>query len=166
MRYMIDKERFTVRVYGIVINASGNVLLTDELRYGVKMTKFPGGGLQYGEGVVDCLKREFMEELGQEPHNLHHFYTTEFFQSTALIDPPKQLISIYYTADILKPGEVPVASRIFDFEEKEGAQTFRWVSLSELHPNAVTYPIDKIVVQRLLDDHPIPPSLYGSSSAP
>src|SRR4051812_1097228 len=74
---------FNVRVYGILINEQGQVLVTDEIHYGQRMTKFPGGGLQFGEGIVDCLKRECVEELGLEVNVQEHFYTTDFFQLSA-----------------------------------------------------------------------------------
>ena len=147
---MTDCKDFTIRVYGVVIRDDQRVLLTDELRYGVKMTKFPGGGLHYGEGLVDCLKREFLEELQQEPIHIRHFYTTDFFQPTALVSPPRQLISIYYLADLPHPEKVVVTDRPFDFEELEGAQTFRWVPVEILKPDHLTYPIDQLVVRDLI----------------
>ena len=42
---MLDLERFNVRVYGLCIK-QGKILITDEIRGGTKMTKFPGGGLE------------------------------------------------------------------------------------------------------------------------
>ena len=45
-----------IRVYGIIINDENQVLLSDELRFGNAFTKFPGGGLEWGEGTKDCLK--------------------------------------------------------------------------------------------------------------
>ena len=78
---MAETGKFIIRVYGLVINPQNEVLLTDEYRYETNMTKFPGGGLHYGEGLIDCLKREFREECnGQEIENIRHFYTTDFFQ--------------------------------------------------------------------------------------
>ena len=56
---------FSIRVYGILINEQRQVLVSDELIHGMKITNFPGGGLEPGEGTRDCLKREFMEETGQ-----------------------------------------------------------------------------------------------------
>ena len=51
-------RNFVVRVYGLIINDKKEVLLTDEYQQGMKMTKFPGGGLEFGEGPVDCIKRQ------------------------------------------------------------------------------------------------------------
>ena len=54
---------FNVRVYGLLINENKQVLVSDEYIRGDYITKFPGGGLEFGEGTRDCLKREFMEEM-------------------------------------------------------------------------------------------------------
>lgn len=88
--------KFNIRVYGLVINDKKQILITDEFRLGMRMTKFPGGGLRFGEGTVDCLRREFREELNSEIEIIRHFYTTDYYQPTMLLDVPQQLISIYY----------------------------------------------------------------------
>ncbi len=141
---MHNCEMFTLRVYGILVNGL-NILLTDEFRMGRRMTKFPGGGLHYGEGTLDCLRREFLEEIGQEPYHIVHLYTTDYFQPTELVVPPRQLISIYYSAEVATPDAIPVTDKLFDFEDVEGAQTFRWISLFDLTPDDLTFPIDKKV---------------------
>ena len=95
---------FTIRVYGICIDDDNRVLVSDEFIYGKYVTKFPGGGLQFGEGTIDCLKREMMEEAFQEVEVLEHFYTTHFFQPSAF-DPTKQVMSIYYLMKFIFSGE-------------------------------------------------------------
>ena len=55
-------KHFNVRVYGILIHKE-NLLVSDEFIKGKLITKFPGGGLEFGEGTIDCVIREFMEEL-------------------------------------------------------------------------------------------------------
>jgi 8-oxo-dGTP diphosphatase len=71
---------FVIRVYGIIVNNNNEVLLFDEHQHGMQMTKFPGGGLEFGEGTIEGLMREFKEECnGQEIKNINHFYTTDFF---------------------------------------------------------------------------------------
>jgi ADP-ribose pyrophosphatase YjhB (NUDIX family) len=145
------KRCFNVRVYGLLIN-SGKVLLTDEIRFGKKITKFPGGGLEFGEGTVDCLKREFLEELNQPIQNIKHFYTTDFFQLSAF-NSNEQIISIYYTCQIKGQQCFEDKTKVFDFEnEVEMAQIFRWVSINNLTSNDVTFPIDKKVVNLLLNE--------------
>jgi ADP-ribose pyrophosphatase YjhB (NUDIX family) len=144
-------DNFVIRVYGLIVDNSNRILLSDEFLMGMKMTKFPGGGLEFGEGPVDCLKREFREECnGQTLKNIRHFYTTDFYQK-ALFYPNHQLISIYYRAELADPVQLSVSTKPFSFEKMEnGNQSFRWVEISRLSENEVTFPIDKIVVQKLI----------------
>ncbi|RIH66102.1 NUDIX domain-containing protein [Mariniphaga sediminis] len=141
---------FIIRVYGIVLNEKNEVLLTDEFQIGMKMTKFPGGGIHFGEGTVDCLKREFREECnGQEIDNIRHFYTTDYFQE-AFFHDNHQLISIYYLVNLKKPICFPISEKPFDFEKMEnGNQSFRWVKLKVLKTDDLSFPIDKFVANKL-----------------
>jgi len=141
--------RFTVRVYGIILNEKNEVLVSDESYLGHRFSKFPGGGLEYGEGTVDCLKREMLEETGNEVEVLKHVYTTDFFQESKF-HPGMQVISIYYFARFTAPPEFPVSDKPFDFpDEAERGQSFRWIPLNDLTPDDVSLPIDKIVVGML-----------------
>lgn len=143
---------FNIRVYGIFINNKKEVLLTDEYRLGTYMTKFPGGGLEIGEGTIDCLVRECREELGQEVTVLRHFYTTDFFQATRLLPEPQQLISIYYLIDIKEPFAFRITQDKFNFPPIEGRQSFRFMSLHELSTEDLTFPIDKLVLEKLKNE--------------
>jgi 8-oxo-dGTP diphosphatase len=142
-------NRFNIRVYGILID-SGRILVTDEFRLGMKMTKFPGGGLQFGEGTADCLKREFMEEMNQKIKIINHFYTTDYFQQSKFLSPSVQVINIYYFVKAVKPFVFKTTKKKFDFEEVDGAQTFRWINRKELKPAEMTLPIDKKVAGLLM----------------
>ncbi|TVQ17781.1 MAG: NUDIX domain-containing protein [Bacteroidetes bacterium] len=140
---------FNIRVYGIVL-FKGAILLTDEFRLGMRMTKFPGGGLELGEGTADCLRREFMEETGLEIDIQEHIYTTDYFQPTRLLEVPQQLISIYYRVELKNQKSFKTSSKAFDFKETtEGAQSFRWVNLDELKPETLTFPIDQKIIPML-----------------
>jgi 8-oxo-dGTP diphosphatase len=141
---------FVIRVYGIILNEHQEVLLSDEFQLGMKMTKFTGGGLEFGEGTIDGLKREFREECnGQELLNINHFYTTDFFQKALFYDN-KQLLSIYYTAEFVKPIQFNISDKPFDFQEyKDGNQSFRWVKIKNLNEDEITFPIDKFVAGKL-----------------
>jgi ADP-ribose pyrophosphatase YjhB (NUDIX family) len=80
-------NKFVIRVYALIINPSHEVLLTDEYQLNTIMTKFPGGGLEFGEGTIECLKREIAEECnGQQIENIRHYYTTDFFQKALFYD--------------------------------------------------------------------------------
>lgn len=139
---------FNIRVYGLLLGDNNRVLVTDEFRMGTEMTKFPGGGLTWGEGIHDCLKREFREELGCEIEVVRHFYTTDFFQLSAF-HTDHQLISIYYVVRNTSPLSVKASTKKFDFERTEGGQAFRWIPLTELVAEEFTFPIDKKVAMML-----------------
>ena len=46
---------------------------------GIEFTKFPGGGLEFGEGLRECLVREFLEETQQKVEVKEHFIQRIFF---------------------------------------------------------------------------------------
>ena len=143
-------NRFNIRVYGIWINEAKEVLVTDEFRLGHEMTKFPGGGLEFGEGTEDCIRRECMEEFGQEFEVVKHFYTTGFFQQSAF-NKNDQLISIYYLIRPVDEHRFKISSGKFDFAERvDGAQAFRWISLAALSADDLTFPVDKRVAEMLV----------------
>lgn len=137
---------FNVRVYGL-LQYENKILLADELIKGMEITKFPGGGLEFGEGTIDCLKREFMEELNQPIEDIRHFYTTDFFQLSAF-NPNHQIISIYYLVKPDGPIQFETKLNAFDFDIKENdACIFRWVNHKELSSEMLTLPIDKMVAE-------------------
>lgn len=139
-----------IRVYGLVINDKNELLISDEFVLNTKMTKFPGGGLKFGEGLTDGLKREFEEECnGQQIENLRHFYTTDFYQK-ALFFEDTQLISVYYLADLVQPLKFKISEKAFDFKIHAGeTQSFRWVKIKGIKVDDITFPIDKFVLNKL-----------------
>lgn len=142
-----ENKRFNVRVYGLFIK-NGSVLLSDERINRVEFTKFPGGGLEFGEGTCDCIIREMKEEARADFTVISHFYTTDFFQLSAF-HKQFQVISIYYLIDGPELSEDLMSEVKLDFKGDENAQKFRWKSLVELNDDDVTFPIDKKVVSLL-----------------
>jgi 8-oxo-dGTP diphosphatase len=137
---------FNVRVYGLLINTENEVLLSDEYEYEQNFTKFPGGGLELGEGLIDALKREFMEECNAEVEITGHFYTTDFYEKSSFNE--SQVISIYYLVKALHPLQLPFKTKVFDFDE-DSAQSFRWVKINALVEEDVTFKTDQTVVKLL-----------------
>jgi ADP-ribose pyrophosphatase YjhB (NUDIX family) len=147
---------FNIRVYGILVNEQQQVLVADEFIRGQYYMKFPGGGLEFGEGTRDCLKREFKEEMNLEVSIEDHIYTTDFYQMSAF-NPSHQIISIYYFAKALEPIKAPLRTKLFDFDERElkmyqdtgETETFRFIDWQDFSEEVVTLPIDKLVVKML-----------------
>ena len=149
-------SRFTLRVYGILINEKKQVLVSDEYIRGEYYTKFPGGGLEYGEGTRDCLKREFLEEMKLDVEIGEHLYTTDYFQVSAF-NPDHQIISIYYLVKATGPMLAPLRIKPFDFDEDQlkvyetmgETETFRFIEWDQFTTAVVTLPIDKIVAEMI-----------------
>jgi len=146
-------QRFNVRVYGILINADKQVLVTDELIKGHEITKFPGGGLEFGEGMIEGVKREFKEETNNEVEVQEHFYTTDYFQVSAY-DPSHQIISVYYIVKPVGEFKIKTTEKVYDFNKRDGhSQTFRWIALKTISEKDFTLPIDKIVGKMLKEEY-------------
>ncbi|HEY1010665.1 MAG: NUDIX domain-containing protein [Daejeonella sp.] len=140
--------KFNVRVYGLLINPLGEILLSDEEEYGFRFSKFPGGGLEYGEGLIDALKREFIEECNAEVEVVDHFYTTDFYIKSAFND--SQIISVYYLVKPQKELVLNFKDKAFDFDtEGNLLQAFRWKNIEDLTVEDVTFPTDQRVIELL-----------------
>jgi len=151
---------FNIRVYGILLGERKSVLVSDEFIRGGYYTKFPGGGLEFGEGTRDCLKREFLEEMALDVEVGDHLYTTDYFQMSAF-NPEHQIISIYYFARALGPISVPLRTRPFDFDEEQlriyqqqhEIETFRFIEWDNFSEESVTLPIDRTVARLLREKY-------------
>ncbi|WP_301924483.1 NUDIX domain-containing protein [Ferruginibacter sp.] len=153
-------SRFNVRIYGILLNEHKQVLVSDEYIRGEYYTKFPGGGLEFGEGTRDCLQREFMEEINLNVRIGKHIYTTDIFQMSAFTQD-HQIIAIYYFAKALQPITAPIRTTAFDFDEQQlerykqtqQIETFRFIDWENFTADAITLPIDKIVTTLLREKY-------------
>ena len=149
-------NHISIRVYGLLINEHRQVLLSDEFIRGQYYTKFPGGGLEFGEGLRDGLKREFQEELQLNVEVADHIYTTDFYQQSAF-NPNHQILSVYYHVHPLEPIRVALRKKAFDFdaaqlavyEKTQQTETFRYIDWNDFSGEALSLPIDKVVADLL-----------------
>jgi ADP-ribose pyrophosphatase YjhB (NUDIX family) len=145
-------SQIIVRVYGLLINEARQVLVSDEYIRGNYYTKFPGGGLEFGEGLREGLAREFQEEMQLNIEVTDHLYTTDFFQRSAF-NPSHQILSVYYRVHPLEPIRVPIRKKPFEFDEDQLAQyeknqqaeSFRLIEWDEFSSELLSLPIDKVV---------------------
>lgn len=137
---MAADERFNVRVYGIWIQ-EGRTLVNEETIRKKSYIKFIGGGLEYGEGVTNCLHREWKEELNLDIKVLEHFYTTEFFQKSFFDDT--QVISIYYLIEPLHPDPYIINTNPEEYTH--------WIKLEDITPETFSLPIDKVVAKKICE---------------
>lgn len=134
-------SRFNIRVYALII-FKNNILLSRELIQNKLIYKFPGGGVEIGEGIVDALQREAKEEMGQHLNHITHFYTTDFFQRSSF-DSSEQLISVYFKASLSQhlnnKLKIPVKDQ----------PVFEWKTLVDLNEEYLHFPIDKKVLNMI-----------------
>lgn len=141
-------NKFNLRVYGILINEKEEILLSSEFRYGKSMIKFPGGGLEFGEGLKECLLREFQEECGIEVKIGELFYVNDFLQVSAFKEE-EQLISFYYFINY--ENWIQLETVGLDFRHEIEGEKLVWYPLVSLSKEVVTFPIDKVVAQMLVN---------------
>ena len=139
-------KSFNLRVYALIIERD-SILVSRELIDGKYLYKFPCGGLQYGEGLIEGLQRESMEEMNQNLKNIKHFYTTDFFQQSQF-DSKDQLIAIYYKAKLTSKINNKLKVPIKDFP------VFEWKKITDFSDKELHFPIDKFVFN-LLKNHNI-----------
>ena len=139
-------KSFNLRVYALIIEQE-YILVSRELIMGKYLYKFPGGGLEYGEGLIEGLQRESMEEMNQNLKDIEHFYTTDFYQQSQF-DSKDQLIAIYYkaklTSKIYNKLKVPIKK----------FPVFEWKKIIDFSEEDLHFPTDKFVFN-LLKNHNI-----------
>ena len=108
---------------GIIHNGEGKILIDRRLKKGEMggLWEFPGGKVEPGETILECIKRELKEELDIE-------VTVEELLLTIKHDYPKFQVTLYvhrcqYISGIPKAIE---------------SEEIRWVTLTEL--NQYTFP--------------------------
>lgn len=130
---MIDK--INIRVYALCIK-DNHILALHEEYAGDFLIKLPGGGLEFGESTIECLKREFQEELNLDINVTAHFYTQDDFLVSRFREN-EQLITIYYLAEILNEEDQLILDPCIEKTE--------WFPLEGENPFQL--PIDKRVFE-------------------
>lgn len=139
-------KSFNLRVYALIIDEE-YILVSRELIMGKYLYKFPGGGLEYGEGLIEGLQRETMEEMNQNLKDIEHFYTTDFYQQSQF-DSKDQLIAIYYKAKLTSKINNKLKVPIKDLP------VFEWKKIIDFSEEDLHFPTDKFVFN-LLKNHNI-----------
>ncbi len=136
-------NRFNVRVYGLLFY-QGKVLISRETYNGIRMTKFPGGGLDFGEGLEEALIREFTEEL-ELPIGLGELYYINDFLQISAFNPKDQLLAIYYRVLPLQSARWEEIRSINKIKGTEPDQSFEWIPIPEISHIRLSFPVDKKV---------------------
>jgi 8-oxo-dGTP diphosphatase len=138
--------RFNLRVYALIINEFDEILLSDECRFGQFFSKFPGGGVEANEGIQAALHRELKEELNLEVPHAEFFYVNDFHQASAFDN--SSLVAFYYLIQLPKSTLLLNENYTIPFSEETEKQ--RWVPLNILRKEHLTFPIDRLVLEKLL----------------
>lgn len=133
---MIDK--MNIRVYAAAVK-DRKVLVLHEEYAGEHLMKLPGGGLEFGEGVLECLHREFEEELNIKIKIIGHLYTQEDFLVSRFRDN-EQLLTVYYHVEIEDENEFLIMDPCIEKTE--------WIPIDN-DENPFPLPVDKIVFEKL-----------------
>ena len=133
-------DRFNIRVYGLLI-FENQLMILKEPYAGEILYKFPGGGLEFGEGVIECLEREFLEELNLKITKTHHFYTQEGFLASKF-RKNEQLLTVYYMVEVESITEL----KLLDNSIEEVI----WCDLNKYQKSPLILPIDQLVWDKLL----------------
>jgi len=139
-------NQFNLRVYGFIINKNQEVLLSDEYRFESFFTKFPGGGVEYGEGITNALNREFMEELNVEIESCKLIYFNEYFQESVFMEGV-QVTCFYY---LVKCKDIQdIGSKSYTIPFKEEGEKQRWIKINELQDKDLNFKMDRIAFNKL-----------------
>ncbi|AYO57766.1 NUDIX hydrolase [Chryseobacterium sp. 6424] len=133
---MIDK--INIRVYATALK-EGKVLVLHEEYAGDQLMKLPGGGLEFGEGLLDCLRREFEEELNVKIKILGHLYTQEEFV-TSRFRENEQLLTVYYMVEIEDENDFLILDPCIEKTE--------WIPI-DTNENPFPLPVDRIAFEKL-----------------
>ncbi|AKQ45694.1 NUDIX hydrolase [Rufibacter radiotolerans] len=125
-----------IRVCGLLIQ-DGKLLLarhTDPFGEGVFWIP-PGGGLEYGEKVKDCLVREFAEETGL------HVEVGRFLNLNEFLRPPLHALELFFEVKLLK-GELALGTdpehshqeQLLEEVKFMGIRDMYQLKREELHP--------------------------------
>ena len=143
--------KFTIRVYGMLFNRQNEILVSHEQIKEISFTKFPGGGLEFGEGPKDCIVREMLEETGVDVEVISHIYTCEEYIQNQF-DPTEQVIGIYYLVrainndDLKKINSEP---KKHPFRGTENIIRHRWVHYKDLSDKILTFDLDRAALAEL-----------------
>ncbi len=119
---------------GIIIN-DGKVLIAQRKKFSnfEMLWEFPGGKLEQGETLQDCLKREIMEELGLE------IEVGKFFTD----------VQCDYETAIVKLNMFFAKSETTQIDILNAHEEAKWVDLLELKDYELV-PADRLILDELL----------------
>jgi mutator protein MutT len=139
-------SQFNLRVYAFIINDNHEVLLSDEYEFGTFFTKFPGGGVEYGEGILQALKRELKEELKVNVLSNEFLFFNDFYQSSQF-HADRQVTCFYYLVKCDTISHIGNEKYFIPFYMPQEKQ--RWKKITKLNSEDLSFPIDQKALEAL-----------------
>ncbi|MCC9165576.1 NUDIX domain-containing protein [Pontibacter harenae] len=120
-------DKLRVRVCGIYIHEEKLLLV----RHGHTMNNScfwapPGGGLDYGETMQQCLQREFLEETGLEVEVKRFLFVNEFLQQ------PLHAVEMFFEVE-LKGGNLITGTDPESEPDQQLIQHVAFLALDEIN---------------------------------
>lgn len=146
----IDEE--VIRVKGIIINSNNELLLG----YSHNMYQFPGGHLEKGEKLIECLRREIKEETGidAELYNIKPFMLIEYYTKNYFNSGKNRCNKIYYF-EVKTDNKIRLEETNYTEDEIDGNYELRYIEIgnvkNELIKNASKYPKCKLITSEMME---------------
>ena len=140
------EKGFNVRVYGW-LECEGKVLVSRETFEAGELVKFPGGGVELGEGPSQALRREFLEEVQLNVDVVGPAYTSPNFHRSYFHH--RQLLALYFsvqTKEKLKPSAC--TQKFAGFLKQR--QLF-WCKVDQFDIETLTHEVDREAFQYYVD---------------
>lgn len=146
-----DIDEVVIRTKGLIINNRNEITLG----YSHKTYQFPGGHLEYGESLDECLKREIKEESGIELDNgkFTPFVKIIYYTKNYRDSGKNRKNEIYYY--VIKTNKVFNMDKAnLDEWEQQGNYTIKVIPLKDvkkvLTDSIPDNPMNKIIVEEML----------------
>jgi len=137
---------FNIRVYALIVK-NNRLLISEEQHGDIFLRKFPGGGLHFGEGIVQALHRELKEELNADVESAKLLCVTEDFV-VSFLNNKQQVIGIHYLVDLKQDFSDDLLDNIH-VELENGHIHFKWKLIESITAYDFTSPVDKSAFNKL-----------------
>ncbi|GAB0174822.1 MAG: hypothetical protein HHAS10_07010 [Candidatus Altimarinota bacterium] len=123
MQYNIPPCFYRLSVKALIHNSDGKFLLIKEEN---GLWELPGGGLDYGEELQECLRREIYEEMGLETVKI----ASEpcYFYTSTNLSKSKHIVNALYETSVknleFTPSEECVEIGFFTLQEASTLDTY------------------------------------------
>jgi 8-oxo-dGTP pyrophosphatase MutT (NUDIX family) len=145
-------DETVIRTKGLIINSNNEIILG----YSHKTYQFPGGHLEEGESLEECLLREIKEETGIElknvtmkPFMLIRHYSRNYRETG------KNRQNIIYYFVVKTDDTINLDNTSFDEWEIDGNYELRTIKLDEVEKTLIDSipdnPMNKVIVEEMLE---------------